>query len=128
MKKIVFLSGALLSTHFSFGQNAEYTSLVKIADSLYKTRNYKLSASTYSAAFKVNGWRGMTDDRYNAACSWALANNADSSFFQLNRIATKASYMNYGHINTDPDLNSLHNDNRWKPLLDLIKKTRKKQK
>lgn len=126
MKKIIFLLGYLTSTNFSFGQNAEYALLIKKADSFYNAGNYTVSASTYSAAFKANGWVGMTDDRYNAACSWALANNADSSFFQLNRIATKANYTNYGHIITDPDLNSLHDDNRWKPLLDLIKKNKEK--
>ena len=126
MKKIIFLLGSFISTHFSFGQNAEYTSLVKKADSLYNAENYKVSATTYSAAFRANGWMGVTDDRYNAACSWALANNADSSFFQLNRIATKAGYMNYVHITTDQDLNFLHTDNRWKPLLDLIKQNKEK--
>ena len=126
MKKIIFLSVCFISTQVTFGQNTEYFSLVKKADSLYTAKDFKTSALTYSAAFKANGWVGISDDRYNAACSWALANNSDSSFFQLNRIATKANYMNYGHITTDPDLNSLHNDNRWKPLLDLIKRNKEK--
>lgn len=126
MKKIIFLSVCFISTQVTFSQNAEYFSLVKKADSLYKAKDFKTSAFAYSAAFKSNGWVGISDDRYNAACSWALANNSDSSFFQLNRIATKANYMNYGHITTDPDLNSLHNDNRWKPLLDLIKRNKEK--
>lgn len=126
MKKIIFLSVCFIFTQVTFGQNAEYFSLVKKADSLYKAKDFKTSAFAYSAAFKSNGWVGISDDRYNAACSWALANNSDSSFFQLNRIATKANYMNYGHITTDPDLNSLHNDNRWKPLLDLIKRNKEK--
>ena len=126
MKKIIFLSVCFISTQVTFGQNTEYFSLVKKADSLYTAKDFKTSALTYSAAFKSNGWVGISDDRYNAACSWALANNSDSSFFQLNRIATKANYINYEHIITDPDLNSLHNDNRWKPLLDLIKRNKEK--
>ena len=126
MKKIIFLSVCFISTQVTFGQNAEYSTLVKKADSLYNVKDFKTSALTYSAAFKANGWIGMSDDRYNAACSWALANNSDSSFFQLNRIATKANYMNYGHITTDPDLNSLYNDQRWKPLLGLIKQNKEK--
>ena len=126
MKKIIFLSVCFISTQVTFSQNAEYFSLVKKADSLYKAKDFKTSAFAYSAAFKSNGWVGISDDRYNAACSWALANNSDSSFFQLNRIATKANYINYEHIITDPDLNSLHNDNRWKPLLDLIKRNKEK--
>ena len=126
MKKIIFLFVCFISTQVSFGQNAEYYNLVKRADSLYNAKDFKTSALTYSAAFKANGWIGMPNDRYNAACSWALANNSDSSFFQLNRIATKANFMNYGHITTDPDLNSLHDDQRWKPLLEIIKQNKEK--
>lgn len=126
MKKIISLFICFIYTQITFAQNAEYYRLVKKADSLYNAKDFKTSALTYTAAFKANGWVGMSDDRYNAACSWALANNSDSSFFQLNRIATKANYMNYGHITTDPDLNSLHADQRWKPLLDLIKQNKEK--
>ena len=126
MKKIIFLSVCFISAQVTFGQNAEYSGLVKKAYSLYNAKDFKASALTYSAAFKANGWLGLSNDRYNAACSWALANNSDSSFFQLNRIATKSNYMNYEHITTDPDLNSLHDDQRWKPLLDLIQQNKEK--
>ena len=127
MKKIISACVCFgFLTQVSFGQNVLYTNLVKTADSLYKAKDFHRSALTYSAAFKANGWMAMSDDRYNAACSWALANNSDSSFFQLNRIATKANYTSYAHITTDPDLKSLHNDNRWKPLLDLIKQNNEK--
>ena len=126
MKKIIFLSVCFILTLVTFGQNPEYSILVKKADSLYNVKDFKKSAFTYSAAFKANGWLGASNDRYNAACSWALANNSDSSFFQLSRIATKSNFMNYEHITTDPDLNSLHDDQRWKPLLDLIKQNKEK--
>ena len=126
MKKIIFLSVCFILTLVTFGQNPEYSILVKKADSLYNVKDFKTSAFTYSAAFKANGWLGSSNDRYNAACSWALANNSDSSFFQLSRIATKSNFMNYEHITTDPDLNSLHDDQRWKPLLDLIKQNKEK--
>ena len=126
MKKIIFLSACFISTQVSLGQSVEYYNLVKKADSLHNAKDFKASALTYSAAFKANGWKAVSNDRYNAACSWALANNSDSSFFQLNRIATKANYINYGHITTDPDLNSLHEDLRWKPLLEIIKQNKEK--
>lgn len=126
MKKIIFLFVYFISTQFLFGQNAGYVNLVKKADSLYNAKSFNASALTFSEAFKANGWTGTPNDRYNAACSWALANNSDSSFFQLNRIATKANYMNYGHITTDIDLNSLHDDPRWKPLLEIIKQNKDK--
>lgn len=82
------------------------------------------AAITYSEAFKTNNWKGYPNDRYNAACSWALASVPDSAFFQLNRIATKSNYKKYGHIIADSDLNSLHNDIRWNPLLELIKQNK----
>ncbi|MBJ7428141.1 MAG: hypothetical protein JHD28_04170 [Bacteroidia bacterium] len=128
MKPKTFTFAFLLYTHLVFGQNApkEYFDLVKKADSLYTAKNYKKSADTYSEAFKANGWKGFLNDRYNAACSWALASVPDSAFFQLDRIATLMNYTNYGHITTDQDLVSLHNDNRWNSLLEKIKQNKYK--
>lgn len=110
------------------GQNpaANYTTLVKQADSLYKAKDYIHSAFTYSEAFKANGWKASSNDRYNAACSWALANYPDSTFYNLNRIATLMNYTNYNHITTDTDLNSLHQEVRWNALLELIKQNKEK--
>jgi len=104
------------------GQNIpkKYFVLVKIADSLYRAKDYKNSAIQYSDAFKSNGWKGTSNDRYNAACSWALATIPDSAIFQLERIV--ANYTDYKHITTDSDLNSLHKDNRWEQLLEKVKK------
>lgn len=42
------------------------------------------------------------------------------------QIANYSNYTNYGHITTDPDLNSLHNDDRWKVLLEKIKQNKDK--
>lgn len=126
MKKIILLTIATISTHFTFGQNAAYDAFVIKADSLYSVKDYKNAALTYSEAFKTLGWKGKSDDRYNAACSWALAGVADSAFFQLERIATKSNYTNYAHISSDSDLNTLHSDKRWAELLSLIKSNKEK--
>ena len=93
---------------------------------MYQAKNFKASALTYSEAFKANGWLGISNDRYNAAGSWALSNNFDSSFFQLSRIATKANFMDYEKISTDVDFYPLHNDKRWLPLLEIIKQNKEK--
>lgn len=61
-----------------------------------------------------------TKNIYNAACCLALSNYPDSAFFVLNNIATVLNYSNYKHITTDQDLISLHNDKRWKALLEII--------
>lgn len=128
MKKVFLFIVFISVTILTFGQSIpkEYFDLVKIADSLYNANDYKNSALQYSDAFKANGWKGMPNDRYNAACSWALAAVPDSAFFQLERIANKSNYTNIGHISTDPDLNSLHSDVRWTPLLEKIKQNKDK--
>lgn len=128
MKKSYFIFILLFITYSSFSQGlpAAYSSNVRIADSLYNAGDYLNSGKTYSKAFEANGWKGLSNHRYNAACSWALAGVADSAFFQLERIAQKANYTNYGHITTDTDLNSLHSDTRWQPLLDLILQNKEK--
>jgi hypothetical protein len=128
MKQTTFFFAFIFSITLTFGQNIsqEYFDLVKKAESLYDAKDFRNSANKYSDAFKANSWEGLTIDRYNAACSWALAAVPDSAFFQLDRIATKANYTYYEHITIDPDLNSLHNDNRWKPLLEKIKQNKDK--
>jgi len=120
MKLSLFLVAILMST-FSFSQGTEYSKFILIADSLYKKGDYKNSAIEYSKAFETLGWKGYSDDRYNAACSWALANEIDSAFFQLNILAVKTKYKNYEHISSDEDLSNLHSDKRWNTLLTQIK-------
>ena len=124
--RIIFFISVCLATSSMFAQSAEYLKLIKKGDSLYNAKEFKMSAEVYSSAFKVNGWKGRSGDRYDAACSWALVNNADSAFFQLNRIATKADFKNYKHITGDTDLNSLHADPRWLPALEIIKQNKEK--
>jgi hypothetical protein len=126
MKKVAFLIICNLVTFLTNGQSNEYTSFIMTADSLYKIKEYKKSAFTYSEAFKSNEWKGKVEDRYNAACSWALSNYPDSAFFHLNRIASKGKFVEYDHITADADLNSLHNDLRWNPLLETISENKEK--
>ena len=126
MNKKIITAGILLSINVCCAQNDEYSRLIKKADSLYTIKDYKNSAHTYSEAFKSIGWKGYPDDRYNAACSWAMANVPDSAFFNLERIATKLAYNNYSHITNDKDLLELHSDKRWNPLIELIKQNKEK--
>lgn len=128
MKQTKIILPLIFSATLAYTQNSEleYANLIKKADSLYSAKDYKNSAKKYSEAFKALGWKGLPDDRYNAACSWALAGVPDSAFFQLERITTKSGYANYNHISIDEDLVSLYNDKRWKPLLEIIKQNKEK--
>jgi len=112
-----------------FGQTLpqEYTTLIKKADYFYRVKSYDVSASTYSKAFKTIHWKVPVADRYNAACVWALAANADSAFAQLNYIATKMNYTDYEQITADHDLNTLYKDKRWKPLLEIVQQNKEKK-
>lgn len=102
------------------GLPAEYHSFVKLADSLYKTGRVRESAYAYSSAFKTIGWKGLPNDRYNAACSWALAGIPDSAFFNLDRAVLKGGYSELKHISNDRDLYTLHDDPRWVPLMKAV--------
>lgn len=128
MKKTSILAIlGLLIFNISFGQDREkYSELIKEAWNLYETKDYKHSAEKYSEAFVALGNKGNISDRYNAACSWALAKEIDSSFVQLFRIAEKGNYSNYGHITTDTDLDILHSDKRWSKILDKVKANKEK--
>lgn len=128
MKHKLILIVFLLCFVTSIGQNAspKYYKFIEKADSLYAAQDYKNSAFMYSEAFKENGWKGYSHDRYNAACSWALANYPDSAFFNLFKIADFLDYMDYNHITTDIDLNSLHEDKRWQILIKKVKENKDK--
>jgi outer membrane protein OmpA-like peptidoglycan-associated protein len=129
MKNYIFLFLFLTIGSSIFGQNtsSKYNILIKKADNFYRVKNYKTSALTYSQAFKLNKWKAPTGDRYNAACSWALAGIPDSTFYQLNIIVSTGNYANYEQISTDRDLKSLQKDKRWKPILETIKQNKEKQ-
>lgn len=117
-------STLLLAIVFSSanGQDqARYTELVGKAFTLYEQKDYRGSGAMYSAAFEALGWKGTSHDRYNAACSWALAGEPDSAFFQLKRITEWMDYANLRHISNDTDLNSLHTDKRWQEVITLVK-------
>lgn len=104
-----------------------YDSLVKQAFKLYERKEYQASAKTFAEAFLVFEGKAFPEDRYNAACSWALAGVPDSAFSQLFNITKNGYYTNLGHISTDPDLNSLHRDKRWKKVVQQVRENKEKE-
>jgi hypothetical protein len=123
MKNILTLFSLLSITVFSSAQSTTdyYSNYISIAESYFEAKDYKASAMAYSDAFKSNDWKGYSNDRYNAACAWALAGIPDSAFYNLDRIVTKSNYTDLDHITNDADLNSLHDDKRWAPLIEIIR-------
>ena len=128
MKSTILFSALLLFAASLFGQTntGRYDVLIRKADSLYRVKEFEKSAFAFSEAFKVPDGKITMNHRYNAACSYALANDADSAFFYLNYLTLSMSYTNYGHIKSDPDLKSLYTDSRWEPLLEIVKANKDK--
>ncbi len=128
MTKYLISFGIFLTVASVFGQTAppEYYVLVKQADSLYKSKDFVNSGLKYSAAFQTFGGLGYSNNRYDAACSWAMADNADSAFDNLQRIVDKAKFTDYKRIIADTDLKGLYNDARWTTILLQIKQNKEK--
>jgi hypothetical protein len=117
----------LLMFNLTFGQDREkYSELIKEAWNLYESKEYLNSGKKYAEAFVALNNRGMVTDRYNAACSWSLAKQTDSSFIQLFKITKNGNYTNLGHITTDTDLNALHSDKRWKEVILIVTENKEK--
>lgn len=111
-----------LWAHAAFSQDqVKYAALIDEAFKFYENKEFLKSAQKYAEAFIALGNKGYTNDRYNAACSWALAGKPDSAFVQLFKIAKNVKYSNYNHISKDTDLASLYPDPRWKDVLSIVK-------
>ena len=124
-KFICGIAGLLLSLTAAGQEDTTYTNGRYRAINLYQAGQYKQSAEAFSHTFAAYG-AGYNDDRYTAACSWALAGNKDSAFNQLNRIATKGNFDNTDRLLADDDLESLHGDPRWNKLYARVKLNKEK--
>jgi outer membrane protein OmpA-like peptidoglycan-associated protein len=122
MKKITVFLFLIISATMLWGQtpNDKYKSLLKKADTYYRTKNYKMASATYTQAFKLNFYKAASEERYNAACAFSLAEIPDSAFYHLN-IIVKNGYTKYDQITNDPDLRFIRKDKRWKPLIEKVK-------
>ncbi|NUY82695.1 hypothetical protein HUK80_17465 [Flavobacterium sp. MAH-1] len=125
MKPIYLSVCALLGAFSVCAQNgpSNYQENIKKAEEFYNSKDYKNSGLFYSKAFSLEK-NARELDRYNAACSWSLANVRDSSFVQLSKIA--ATYSDHEHASQDTDLDNLHSDKRWEKWLDQVKENHEK--
>ncbi len=93
----------------------EKINILTEAENLYDAEEYLKSAKKYVEASEYGGLH--SDDRYNAACSYALAENIDSAFCHLFIIVNGTSSRSYNDWMTrDSDLDILHDDKRWSEL------------
>lgn len=123
----------LLFTIFSFyllgltyGQEYnydKYRGIITEAEQFYSAKDFKKSADKYKEAFDQIEGKAFFKDRYNAACSYALAGDLENSFYHLFRLAENelSNYKDYKQITTDNDLVILHKDERWIKLINIVK-------
>ena len=101
---------------------ATFTTLRTQALTAYHNKEYRASAQRYEESFRQKAAQPTAGDFYDAACSWALAGEASQAFQNLDR-ATAAGWNDVTHLKTDSDLNSLHTDKRWEPMLRKLQAT-----
>ena len=114
-----------MGVNSAFCQNGNaYAARIKEAYRLYQDKQYLESGKKYAAAFAAEGNKGMLEDWYDAACSWALAGVPDSSFRILFMIANKGKYADEERLIQDTDLDPLHGDPRWNEMLTIVRLNR----
>lgn len=110
------LATFLLVSPRVFGQDADSDAKSKAlaikADAAYVAKDYGTAAQFYLAA--ANGGPHTAVYHYNAACSYALAGQADAAFRELQAAIDSG---NDGSPAGDRDFASLHSDPRWEPLV-----------
>lgn len=89
-------------------QNAN--ALARQGQAAYRSGDYAASARFYEAALEAGGREAAV--AYNAACSFALAGDADPAFRYLD-VAVELGWADAEHLQRDGDLASLHADPRW---------------
>jgi hypothetical protein len=135
MKKwLVFISFAALTISKSGFAQTTYFQLIDSAESKYHQKDYPKAGNLYAQAFQKNNNFASQTDRYNAACSWSLANQPDLSFKQLNNIIKDKGIIQgwndpvdfYKMLISDKDFDNLKKDKRWNNIIE--KSSEKKQK
>jgi hypothetical protein len=125
MRNLILIALIGISANLVLGQRdmTEYKLFVSKADSFYQVKDYKNSAQEYQNAFDSNEGKAFPNDRYNAACSFALSGNVEKAFYHLfySAVNPNIKYSNYHHITNDPDLNSLHHNVLWERLLNEVR-------
>ncbi len=126
MRKTLAFIALFLFANSSFSQenfkpDEKYMIHSSRANGYYAEKKYALSGSSFDSLFILYKGTGLRVDKYNAACSWALAGNKDKAFHYLNEVVVKDKWSFLSHTMTDSDLQSLHSDGRWDPLMKMVK-------
>lgn len=123
--KFIFITMMSILCSVSFAQD-KYKELTDEARKLFQNEEYLQAGIKYHEAFFSIGNRGLIEDRYNAACAWALANKPDSAFIQLFKILRSGHFDDYDRIVNEKSLISLHSDKKWEEIIGMKDKVEAK--
>lgn len=99
----------------------DYLKYISKADSCIAIREFSNATYYFNLAFISNNGKGKAGDRFKDANCWAILNNSDSAYFQLEKIANGGKFSNYQVLEENINFNSLKMDIRWKKIIDKIK-------
>lgn len=116
--RVTLLITLLFFSTISFAQNPD--SLYSLSMDAYDDKDYALSAKYFSELIIVKGFDMSNRRLYNGACSFALNGDIQQSLKILEYLAKEKFYSNLSHIQSDGDLITLHDSQRWKTLLTTI--------
>jgi hypothetical protein len=126
MKKVILTFLMIMLVGSTFSQSREkYSELINEAVKFHANKEYMNAGYKFSEAFSTYSPYAQIGDRYKAACSWALANQADSAFVQLFYITHVEDFSDLKIIE-DANLSLLHSDERWNFIVALIKENNEK--
>jgi len=106
-------------TYFYRNQYAVY---IDKAFELFAEKNYEKSIENILNAFQYDPEQITLRNRYGLATLYALLENKDGAFKQLDIISELKNYDFYEHIVNDKSFESLRSDKRWVELIDFYKK------
>ncbi len=101
-----------------------FKALIKKANKFEHEKEFKLALESYELAFKKYSTQTDEGDKYDIACIYAQTGDSDNAFKYL-QMLIDSKKDRYEHTLNDSDLNSLHNDSRWIPLINAYKKGNK---
>ena len=101
----------------------KYAALIRKGWTLHLAKKHDQAAILYEEAFKIQS-KAPLNDRYNAACLHALANNAEQAFTQLFIAVKELQWYDIQHLKNDSDLTSLRTHEKWANLLTAMEQTK----
>lgn len=130
--KVIFEGETHSSVWYAATTRALYTlyeepfkALVKKAMDYYHAKKFNEALDNFELVFEKYPNKVNERNKYNIACIYALKGDSDNAFKYL-QMLVDSKVDRYEHTLNDSDLNSLHNDIRWIPLINALKKGDKK--